>query len=219
MATAAPVTGRGEGTRRCILDEAAIAFASHGYAGTSLNDVIAATGLTKGAFYFHFPSKEALALEVFRSKQQEWAAKALDAAAGKTRALDQVIEMMGATCDVHEQDPAARAVARLCWELGEDEQLAPQMTPFLTNWFDLLEGIFRRAQDEGDVRTDVDVRAIAEVCVASFIGISDVSHLVGERGHLRRRAELLMALILPSVTTPRGKRSIRPKVEISHGSK
>jgi len=199
MVTAAPVTGRGEGTRRCIVDEAALAFARHGYAGTSLNDVIIATGLTKGAFYFHFPSKEALALEVFRSKQQEWAAKAMDAAARKERALDQLMEMLRATCALHEPDQAARAVARLCWELGEEPELAPQMTPFLTNWFDLLEGILRRAQAEGDVRTDIDARAVAEVCVASFIGISDVSHLLSGNVDLRRRAEQLMDLILPTI--------------------
>jgi transcriptional regulator, TetR family len=49
-------------TRRLILDRAAEAFAQDGFAGTSLNDVIAGSGLTKGAFYFHFPSKEELAV-------------------------------------------------------------------------------------------------------------------------------------------------------------
>jgi AcrR family transcriptional regulator len=201
MGTAAPVTARGEGTRHCIMDEAALAFARTGYAGTSLNDIIAATGLTKGAFYFHFASKEALALEVFRTKQQEWAAKAMEAAGRKTRALDQLIEMLRATCGVHETDAAARAVARLCWELGEDAQLAPRMKPFLTNWFDLVEATLRRAQKEGDVRADVDPRAIAEVCVASFIGISDVSHLLNGSVDLRPKAELLMDLILPAIRT------------------
>lgn len=201
MATAAPVTGRAEGTRRCILDEASLAFARNGYAGTSLNDVIAATGLTKGAFYFHFPSKEALALEVFRSKQQEWATTAVQAAGTKERALDKLLEMLHATCDVHETDPAARAVARLCWELGEDPELAPQMKPFLTNWFDILEDLLVQAKNEGDVRKDVDARAVAEVCVASFIGISDVSHLLSGNMDLRQRAEQLMDLILPTIRT------------------
>ena|SRR5260221_3660180 len=201
MVTATPVTERGEGTRRCILDEAALAFARHGYAGTSLNDVIRETGLTKGAFYFHFPSKEALALEVFRAKHEEWAAAALKAAARKERALDQVIEMMRAACDLHTTDPAARAVARLCWELGEDPELAPKMKPFLTNWFDVLEAIFKRAQAEGDVRKDVDVRAVAEVCVASFIGITDVSHLLSGSVDLQTKAEQLMDLILPTIRT------------------
>lgn len=205
MVTTAAVTGRGEGTRRCILDEAALAFARNGYAGTSLNDVIKATGLTKGAFYFHFPSKEALALEVFRSKQEEWSAKALEAAFTKERALDRLIEMTRATIDLHETDPAARAVARLCWELGEDAELAPRMTPFLTNWFDLVESTLQRAQDEGDVRRDIDVRAVSEVCVGSFIGISDVTHLVGASGHLRERAQLLMEMVLSAITTPQRK--------------
>ena len=207
MATAAPTTTRGEGTRRCILDEASVAFARNGYVGTSLNDVIAATGLTKGAFYFHFPSKEALALEVFRSKQQEWAAKAVEAAGRKERALDKLLEMTAETVRVHETDPAARAVARLCWELGEDPELAPQMTPFLTNWFDIVEDVLRRAQEEGDVRKDIDIRAIAEVCVASFIGISDVSHLLNGSRDLKKKAELFMDLMLPAITTPKRRRT------------
>jgi TetR/AcrR family transcriptional repressor of nem operon len=98
MVVSTPVTQRGEGTRRCILDEAALSFARRGYAGTSLNDVIKATGLTKGAFYFHFSSKEALALEVFRHKHEEWAAHAMAAAARETRALDRSVTMMFAAC-------------------------------------------------------------------------------------------------------------------------
>src|SRR5207237_7432360 len=100
------------------------------------------TGLSRGAFCFHLAAKEALALEVFRTKQEEWAAAALKAAARKERALDQVVEMMRAACDLHTNDPAARAVARLCWELGEDADLAPKMKLFLTNWFDVLEAVF-----------------------------------------------------------------------------
>lgn len=204
MVTATPVTAgrdRAEATRRCILDEAALSFARHGYAGTSLNDVIRATGLTKGAFYFHFASKEALALEVFRSKQEEWATDALKAIARKERAIDQVTEMLRAACKLQTTDPAARAVARLCWELGEDPELAPKMKPFLTNWFDLLEAMFKRAQEEGDVRKDINVRAVAEICVASFIGITDVSHLLTGSRDLQSKAEQLMDLIMPTIRT------------------
>src|SRR5439155_24060162 len=118
MVTTAPVTERGQGTRRSILDAAALAFAGHGYAGTSLNDVIRATGLTKGAFYFHFASKEALALEVFRSKQEEWAAVAVQAAARKERGLDRCIEMMRAAGDLRTNDPVPRAVVRRRWDVG-----------------------------------------------------------------------------------------------------
>lgn len=46
--------------RRAILDAALGCFGRKGYASTSMQDVAAAAGLTKGGVYFHFPSKEAV---------------------------------------------------------------------------------------------------------------------------------------------------------------
>ncbi|WP_296742294.1 TetR/AcrR family transcriptional regulator [Mesorhizobium sp.] len=46
--------------REELLDHAQALFLTHGYDKASLNDVIAAAGFSKGAFYHYFPSKEAL---------------------------------------------------------------------------------------------------------------------------------------------------------------
>ncbi|WP_217568538.1 TetR/AcrR family transcriptional regulator [Mesorhizobium sp. GbtcB19] len=46
--------------REELLDHAQALFLTHGYDRASLNDVIAAAGISKGAFYHYFPSKEAL---------------------------------------------------------------------------------------------------------------------------------------------------------------
>jgi len=51
----APAVRRGE-----LIDCAQRLFLSQGYERTTINDVIAATGLSKGAFYHHFRSKEDL---------------------------------------------------------------------------------------------------------------------------------------------------------------
>ena len=61
---------RGDRSRRAILDAALPIFARDGYAAASLNQIIEASGLTKGAFYFHFASKQALALAVLADHQQ-----------------------------------------------------------------------------------------------------------------------------------------------------
>lgn len=53
------------GTKRSLLDSATKLFTDHGYAGTSLDEVVAAARVTKGALYHHFPSKLALFEEVF----------------------------------------------------------------------------------------------------------------------------------------------------------
>ena len=47
-----------------LLDQALGLFLSRGYDNTSLNDVIAEAGISKGAFYHYFPSKEALLVAI-----------------------------------------------------------------------------------------------------------------------------------------------------------
>src|SRR5689334_25261656 len=48
-------------TRELILEAAGAVFAERGYDGATISDVYSRAGLTKGAFYFHFSSKEDLA--------------------------------------------------------------------------------------------------------------------------------------------------------------
>jgi AcrR family transcriptional regulator len=57
-------------TKRALLDSATTLFTDHGYAGTSLDEVVAAARVTKGALYHHFPSKLALFESVFLRVQE-----------------------------------------------------------------------------------------------------------------------------------------------------
>ena len=57
-------------TKRALLDSATALFTNHGYAGTSLDEVVAAARVTKGALYHHFPSKLALFENVFLRVQE-----------------------------------------------------------------------------------------------------------------------------------------------------
>jgi AcrR family transcriptional regulator len=189
MTLAPAATDRGGETRRRILDVAASAFAERGYTGTSLNEVLKASGLTKGGFYFHFPSKEALALATLRYKQEQWSAAVMAAVLRRPRAVEQLDAMVDALCDLHEQDHSCRAISRLCTELGDEHpELRPQLAPQITTWVDLVAGIIRKGQDEGDIRPDVDPEVAAEVAVGSFIGLETVSEMLTGRADLRRRA-------------------------------
>lgn len=52
-------------TRQFIIEKTAPIFNEKGYAGTSINDMILATGLTKGSIYGNFVSKDEVALAAF----------------------------------------------------------------------------------------------------------------------------------------------------------
>ena len=57
-----------EETRRRLLDAAAEEFTEHGFAGASLEAISARAGYTRGAFHWHFKSKEELLVAVLRER-------------------------------------------------------------------------------------------------------------------------------------------------------
>lgn len=57
--------GEEQETRARILSEAAAWFADHGYAATSIRDIARTVGVTVGAIYVHFPSKDRLLVSVY----------------------------------------------------------------------------------------------------------------------------------------------------------
>jgi AcrR family transcriptional regulator len=200
MAVAAAVTDRGGETRRRILDVAAEAFAERGYVGTSLSEILSSSGVTKGGFYFHFPSKEALALATLRHKQEQWSGAVMAAVLRRPRALEQLDAMAEALCDLHEQDRSSRCVSRLCTELSDEHpELRPQLTPQFTTWVDMVASIIRKGQDEGDIRPEVEPAVAAEVAVASFIGLETISEMLSGRTDLRRRVRDFRQLFLDAV--------------------
>ncbi len=56
---------KAERTRQFIIEKTAPIFNSKGYSGTSLTDIIDATGLTKGAIYGNFDNKDEVAIAAF----------------------------------------------------------------------------------------------------------------------------------------------------------
>jgi AcrR family transcriptional regulator len=59
-------------TRQKISDAAKNLFSTHGYNQTTIDDIITAAGVTKGAFYHYFKSKEAVCSEIINSVQSEY---------------------------------------------------------------------------------------------------------------------------------------------------
>lgn len=60
------MASKAQQTSEYIIQKVAPIFNKHGYYGTSMSDLVAATGLTKGAIYGNFKNKEELAFLAFR---------------------------------------------------------------------------------------------------------------------------------------------------------
>jgi AcrR family transcriptional regulator len=75
---------RGEATREQLIAIARRLFAERGYEGTSIESVLHESGVSRGALYHHFRSKEALFEVVLQAVNAEAARKSMAASAGET---------------------------------------------------------------------------------------------------------------------------------------
>src|SRR5215470_1209543 len=184
-----PVTPKGHATRASILQTAAEVFAERGYADTTLSQLIARSGLTKGAFYFHFTSKEQLALAVLEEKQRQWLEFVSQRALAKPAAIDQLRALGPALIKLHREDPSAYSAPRLARDLARMPGLADTVRAQMRGWIDLVAGIISRAQQDGDLPAQLDATALATILVAATDGLKDLSDVLDPPNRAKRGFE------------------------------
>jgi AcrR family transcriptional regulator len=79
-------TGRGERTRRLIIDTALRLFGEHGYDRTTMRSIASAAGLSPGNAYYYFPSKQHLVQHFYTDIQTEHRRRAQAALTGRSLA-------------------------------------------------------------------------------------------------------------------------------------
>ncbi len=160
--------------RQEILDAAASVIASSGYVGTSLKDIADACGIQAGSLYHHFASKEAIAVELVASYQEELA-----------RVGDEALRELAAPDNGPGAVPSRRPVIALCTAIAEcahRHRAALQLTSYEApagagpRFAELLRArppgcgpvlaaVLGRAQAEGALGPEVDVDLFAaELC-------------------------------------------------------
>jgi AcrR family transcriptional regulator len=187
---------RGEATRERILEAAARAFDRRGYLGVNLNDVVQELGLTKGALYHFFPTKERLAAEIVRRHFAAWERLASRVAGEHDNLVDALIDMSYRVGRGYQTDSFTRAATRLSNERNLIRIDLPQ--PFV-GWIERVTQLLERAKTRGQVRTGVDSAAAAQLMVSFFYGAQAVSQALSERQDLLDRLETFWELMEPSL--------------------
>lgn len=190
---------RAVATREAIVTGAAEVFRRRGYGSASVAEIAAESGMTKGALYFHFASKDDLARAIIEEQHR----RTMTAVAATLEEGRPAVETMVVLClELAEQlqaDPVVQAGVRLTTDVSTFEQ--PVADPY-RDWMRTLAELTRRGITEGDLRPDVDPDTFARFLSPAFTGVQLVSETLTDHADLLQRVRELWVFVLPGIVVP-----------------
>lgn len=176
-------------TRDKILDAAYQEIYRHGFQAASLSNILAKTGLTKGALYHHFPNKNDLGFavieEVIREGFEVRMFAPLRESVDPIGTLTEIIRNKAESSTLETVSQGC-ALNNLMQEMSAlDVDFKRCLNGILKTWQDTVTDAVKRAQKQGQVRKDIDCRAAALFVVSAFegcIGIAKNQQSVKEFG-------------------------------------
>jgi AcrR family transcriptional regulator len=173
-------TGKGDETRRSILDQALRLASTQGLGQVSIGLLAGAAGLSKSGLFAHFRSKEQLQLAVLREASDRFVAKVIAPALREPRG-----------------EPRLRALldSWLRWETSEfpggcpfqaaadelDDQPGPVRDYLVENQRDLVDtltAVVRSGIEAGRLRDDVEPRQVAFQFLGLLLGFHHMDRLL-----------------------------------------
>jgi AcrR family transcriptional regulator len=203
---------RAERTRNAILDAAAAVFDEFGFNGASLSDILAKAGVTKGALYFHFSSKEDLAHALVTEQVILGQTLPAEVPTGIQTAIDLCHDLAHSL----RTSVRVRAGIRLVIETGAFVDPAPDA---YSAWIQIVRGYMVAARDRGDLKADLDPYVIARWVIASFTGIQISSQVLARHDDIHERVTEMWRIALPGLVPPRRVARFVPSGTADHGAK
>ncbi|MGW1722060.1 ScbR family autoregulator-binding transcription factor [Streptomyces sp. NPDC002306] len=181
-------------TRRVILEAAGAVFDEHGYTSTTIAMVLERAEVTKGALYFHFPSKESLAQAVLDEQVP------FGAVPPHPCKLQEIIDMTFVVGVRLLGNSLLRGSVRLAVDQATPSGV-DHGQPF-RQWAERLTELMEEARRQGELLPTVRSRDTVELLVGSFTGVQLMSRALTDRTDLGGRLSVLWAHMLPSIAVP-----------------
>jgi AcrR family transcriptional regulator len=147
---------------------AAELFDRDGFAGATLDDISTAAGVTKGALYFHFSSKEKLVAALQAEAVEMLAALVAKLAAADTQAMQSLIDLNHEVVRWLREETTVRACFRIYRDIGQDGGPA---LDFCRSWLAATEWLLHGARREKGLAEHVAIEPAATLVVGLCLGI------------------------------------------------
>lgn len=182
-------------TRHAILVAAAQVFDEVGYEAATVSEILLRSGVTKGALYFHFGSKEQLAQGVLEENAQ-----VVPPVPAQRLKLQEAVDRGMLLAYQMGHDALLRGSVRLALERSGADSLDRKI-PF-DAWMQESEALLEKSRLAGELQPHVDTKELAGVFVGAFAGVQLMSQAMTERHDLCERIAVLYRLLMAGVAVP-----------------
>ncbi|MFJ4697671.1 transcriptional regulator, TetR family [Streptomyces sp. TverLS-915] len=177
------------------------AFWDKGYAGTSMDDLLRASGLGKGSLYGAFGDKRSLFLRVLREYDDANLRALRERLATSARAIDFVREFALGPAG----DPSGAVARRGCLLANSNAELAtstPEVAAEARRSYGLIAATLtealERAQREGDLAPDADPAETARAVLVAQLGLIALGRTGTDVAALAAMGDSALARLLPA---------------------
>ena len=162
---------RGEETRSNILGAALKCFGQRGYEATGVAEICKRAGVTKGAFYYHFPSKQAVFLELFNRWLEGISKQLAEARSEATGVPEGLLRMADKAQGVFDAAGGQLTMFLEFWSEAQHDAVIRKviLAPY-RRYRDYFSEIIRAGIEEQTLKP-VDPDVAAEVVVSLAVGL------------------------------------------------
>lgn len=166
-----------EKKRQEILQSAHACFAKKGFEASTVDDIVAHSGLSKGAIYNYFRSKDEIYLALMERQTKESGTKFTGAISERQTALDKLDYLFDAYLDNDPNDEENKDLALVHFEFRLYSTRNPDLKRTLTERYKdffvtLLAGIIKEGQEAGEFKNQLDPDTYADIFWAMVNGVT-----------------------------------------------
>jgi len=172
---------KAEATRLNILEKAFELIYVKGYQTTSIDDIIATTQVTKGAFYYHFKNKDEMGIAIINELLKPTLTGSfigpLQAGGDPLNAIYALMYNLLMENDFLKVEygcPAANLTHEMTSWNADFNKALNELTH---EWTDTMIDLIERGKTDGGIRGDVDARQVTMFVMAGYWGIRNFGKL------------------------------------------
>jgi AcrR family transcriptional regulator len=185
---------KSERTRQFIIECTALVFNKRGYAGTSMSELTAATGLTKGAIYGNFENKDEVALLAFEYNLQRLQQQVVLHSQVAETSLEKLMAYVNFYQSIVDSVVFKGGCPLMNAAVDSDDmhpELFEKVKKALTGWRSSLISIIKKGISNGEINPGTNAESFADNFISLIEGGILLSKTLGSSRHLLSNLKLL----------------------------